>query len=60
MLSAPGPRIENAMTRIALLLLVLIALCTSGCLTRRTIKEGDHVVAEGYVVKPPLAPLSPP
>ena len=39
------------------LFLILIALSTSGCLMRRTIKEGDHVVAEGYVVKPPLAPV---
>ena len=43
--------------RPAALLLILIALSLSGCLTRRTIKEGDHVVAEGYVVKPPLAPV---
>jgi hypothetical protein len=39
-------------------LLLLIALYTSGCLMRRTVKEGDRVIAEGYVVKPPLAPLS--
>ncbi len=45
------------MTRPAALLCLLIALCTSGCLTQRTIKEGDHVVAEGYIVKPPLAPV---
>ena len=48
------------MSRAALFALLLIALSTSGCLMRRTVKEGDRVIAEGYVVKPPLAPLSSP
>jgi hypothetical protein len=48
------------MSRAAVLILLLSALSTNGCLMRRTVKEGDRVIAEGYVVKPPLAPLSSP
>jgi hypothetical protein len=38
--------------RAALFAFVLASFLTSGCLVRRTIKEGDNVVAKGYVVKP--------
>jgi len=39
---------------IALLTFVLLALCATGCVMRRTVKEGNEVVAQGYVVKSPL------
>lgn len=42
------------------LVLLLVLLVCSGCLTRRTIKEGDTVVAQGYIIKPPLARLGEP
>ena len=29
-------------------------LCGSSCVMQRTVKEGDEVVAQGYVVKSPL------
>lgn len=34
--------------------LAFICLCATGCLMRRTVTEGDEVVAQGYVVKAPL------
>lgn len=42
--------------RIALLTSVLgfIACCATGCVMQRTVKEGDSVVAQGYVIKAPL------
>jgi hypothetical protein len=42
--------------RIAFLLLVLsfVALSATGCIMQRTVKDGDEVVAQGYVVKAPL------
>ncbi len=42
--------------RIALLTLVLgfIALCATGCVMQRTVKAGNEVVSQGYVVKAPL------
>jgi hypothetical protein len=32
----------------------LFAIGATGCLMRRTVKEGNEVVAHGYVVKSPL------
>lgn len=40
--------------RIALFTFVLLALCATSCVMRRTVKEGDEVVAQGYVLKAPL------
>jgi hypothetical protein len=42
--------------RVALIILLLgfIALCANGCVMQRTVREGDEVVAQGYVVKAPL------
>jgi hypothetical protein len=42
--------------RVALLacLLGFIAFCATGCVMQRTVKEGDSVVAQGYVIKAPL------
>jgi hypothetical protein len=44
------------MSRAALrtFLLGFVALCATGCIMRRTVKEGSEVVAQGYVVKSPL------
>jgi hypothetical protein len=35
-------------------LLGFVAVCATGCVMRRTVKEGNEVVAQGYVVKSPL------
>lgn len=42
--------------RVALFIFVLgvIALCATGCIMHRTVKNGNEVVAQGYVVKAPL------
>ncbi len=42
--------------RLALLTLVVgfIAICATGCVMYRTVKEGNEVVSQGYVVKAPL------
>lgn len=42
--------------RIALFALVLgfIAFCATGCIMHRTVKNGNEVVSQGYVVKAPL------
>ena len=42
--------------RVALFIFVLglIAVCATGCVMQRTVKDGDEVVAQGYVVKAPL------
>ena len=44
------------MLRVVVLCLLsgVIAVSASGCLMQRTVKEGDAVVARGYVVKAPL------
>jgi hypothetical protein len=34
-------------------LLGLVALCATGCVVQRTVKEGDAVVAQGYAIKVP-------
>jgi hypothetical protein len=43
------PRISRVALPICLL--GFVALCASGCVMRRTVKEGNEVVAQGYVVK---------
>jgi len=42
--------------RVALITSVLgfMVIFVTGCVVRRTVKDGDDVVAEGYVVKTPL------
>lgn len=35
-------------------LLGFVAVFVTGCVMRRTVKEGNEVVAQGYVVKSPL------
>jgi hypothetical protein len=45
----PTPRIA-----IYSLLFGFIAFGSSGCLMQRTVKDGDSVVARGYVVKAPI------
>ena len=35
-------------------ILGFIAFCASGCVMHRTVKDGNEVVAQGYVVKAPL------
>jgi hypothetical protein len=44
-----SPRISRVAHGICLL--GFVALCASGCVMRRTVKEGNEVVAQGYVVK---------
>lgn len=39
---------------VVILVLGLIALCAAGCVMHRTVKDGEEVVAQGYVVKSPL------
>ena len=43
--------------RVALFTFMLgfIALCATGCVMHRTVKDGNEVVAQGYVVKSPLS-----
>ena len=42
--------------RLALLTLVVgfIAICATGCVMHRTVKDGNEVGSQGYVVKAPL------
>jgi hypothetical protein len=35
-------------------LATFIVLGATGCVMQRTVKEGDEVIAQGYVVKSPL------
>jgi uridine phosphorylase len=36
------------------LAMAFIGLGTTGCVMQRTVKNGDQVVSQGYVVKAPL------
>jgi len=53
----PSPFHSPPMSRATLIitcLLGFVAVCASGCVMHRTVKEGNEVVAQGYVVKTPL------